>query len=303
MTTPRPVRNENERRLHLQPQDGLPIQMPSDRDDGPALDAIVLSDMHLGSENSQTKPLIKLLSEILHGEIPAHRLILNGDVFDSIDFRRLRKTQWKVLSLIRKLSDKMDVVWVAGNHDGSANIISQLLGVRVLEECVLISGDRRIFLFHGHQYDRFILDHPVLTWVADTIYAVLQKLDRRHSIARLAKRSSKIFLRCERRIRAGARSSAAKHRCDAVICGHTHHAAADTNDRIAYYNCGCWTELPCHYLAVRDGQVELQQYQHTPEPVDSPEGEFEPVQSDAALGLKTLLPPVRKTRPAPSRAS
>ncbi len=224
------------------------------------LDAIVLSDLHLGSPNSQVDLLVHLLSEILHGEICTSRLILNGDVFDSIDFRRLRKLHWKVLSLIRKLSDRMDVVWLAGNHDGSANIVSHLLGVRVLEECVLVSGQRRILIFHGHQYDRFIQDHPIVTLLADTAYSLLQKLDRRHAIARLAKRSSKIFLRCEDKIRTGARASAARHGCDAVICGHTHRAVEDDSKDIIYYNSGCWTERPCHYLAIQRGRIELRQH-------------------------------------------
>ena len=52
-------------------------------------------------------------------------------MFDSIDFRRLSKNHWKVLSLIRKLSDQIDIIWLYGNHDGSAEIISHLLGVTV----------------------------------------------------------------------------------------------------------------------------------------------------------------------------
>lgn len=258
----------------------------------PALDAIVLSDLHLGSENSQTKPLAGLLSRILHGELPTHRLILNGDVFDSIDFRRLRKTHWKVLSLIRKLSDKIDVVWLGGNHDGSANIVSHLLGVRVLEQCVLVSGQRRIFIFHGHQHDRFIQDHPVLTWLADTVYAVLQKLDRRHYVARLAKRSSKVFLRCEQKIRHGAIASAQRYACDTVICGHTHHPIQDVSGEVAYYNCGCWTEKPCHYITIRDGQVILRQHEECPEVVSEHEVDGHLLLPAPAPDLATLLLPL-----------
>ena len=27
-----------------------------------------------------------------------------------------------------------------------------------------------------------------------------------------------------------------------------------------YFNSGCWTEKPCHFLAVRDGRVEVQEF-------------------------------------------
>ena len=72
-------------------------------------DAIVLSDLHLGSENCQAKLLVEFLNALHHRRTRTRRLILNGDVFDSIDFRRLKKSHWKVLSLLRKLSDEIDV--------------------------------------------------------------------------------------------------------------------------------------------------------------------------------------------------
>src|ERR1700722_2756262 len=123
------------------------------------LDAVILSDIHLGSDNCQAKNLVRLLDRIADGELRTRRLILNGDVFDSIDFRRLNKHHWKVLSLIRRLSDKLEITWLCGNHDGSAEIISHLLGVTVMDEFVLESASRRILILHGHRFDNFIDKH------------------------------------------------------------------------------------------------------------------------------------------------
>src|SRR6516225_5289192 len=128
------------------------------------LDALVLSDLHLGSSNCQAKLLCELLEDIEEERLVTQQLILNGDVFDSIDFRRLTKNHWKVLSLLRKLSDQIEITWLCGNHDGSAEIISHLLGVTVKDEFVLVSGSRRILILHGHQFDDFIDAHPILTW-------------------------------------------------------------------------------------------------------------------------------------------
>lgn len=72
------------------------------------LDALIISDIHLGSDNCQAKDLVVFLEQIRCGVIQTSRIILNGDVFDSFDFRRL-KNHWKVLSLIRKLSDHIDI--------------------------------------------------------------------------------------------------------------------------------------------------------------------------------------------------
>jgi UDP-2,3-diacylglucosamine pyrophosphatase LpxH len=237
------------------------------------LDAVILSDLHLGSDNCQAKDLVRLLERIEEGELETARLILNGDVFDSIDFRRLGKNHWKVLSLIRKLSDRIEITWLCGNHDGSAEVISHLLGVTVREEHVLESGGRDILVLHGHVFDEFLDSHPVLTWVADCVYFLLQRLDRTHYFAKLAKRGSKTFLRCVRKVKEGAREAARRKGCAAACTGHTHHAEADTGGPVAYFNSGCWTELPCTYLTVRDGAVRLHEFRPEPAALFGPAAE------------------------------
>ncbi len=46
------------------------------------LDALILSDLHLGCDNCQAKRVTQLLERIEEGEIQTARLVLNGDVFD-----------------------------------------------------------------------------------------------------------------------------------------------------------------------------------------------------------------------------
>jgi UDP-2,3-diacylglucosamine pyrophosphatase LpxH len=221
------------------------------------LDAVILSDLHLGSGNCQARGLRALLEQILEGEIRTERLILNGDVFDSIDFRRLQKSHWKVLSLLRKLSNDIEIIWLAGNHDGSAEIVSHLLGVTVKDDYVLESGGEKLLILHGHVFDEFIDAHPWLTFLGDCVYRVLQWLDRTHRFAKLAKHGSKTFLRCARKIEEGAVELARRRACSAVCCGHTHVAVARTEQPVRYYNSGCWTELPCGYLTVQAGVVRV----------------------------------------------
>src|SRR4051812_13942694 len=188
-------------------------------------DAVILSDLHLGSANCEAKRVCELLERIVEGELETSRLILNGDVFDSIDFRRLNKNHWKVLSLIRKLSGDIETVWLAGNHDGSAEFVSHLLGVTVQDEYVLESGPERVLILHGHVFDEFIESYPILTWFGDVVYRFLQIIDRTHRFAKLAKHGSKTFLRCARKIAEGAAELARRRGCTMVCCGHTHVAA------------------------------------------------------------------------------
>jgi UDP-2,3-diacylglucosamine pyrophosphatase LpxH len=223
-------------------------------------DAVIISDLHLGSDNCQARRLGEFLERIESGAIETARLILNGDVFDSIDFRRLRKNHWKVLSLVRKLSDQIDIIWLCGNHDGSAEVISHLLGVTVRDDYVLHSGEQRILILHGHIFDEFIDAHPVLTWLGDVIYWLLQRLDSSHRFAKWAKKGSKTFLRCAQKIEEKSVELARRKKCTAVCCGHTHHAAVNRARAVPYYNSGCWTESPGTYLTVVAGRVQLHSY-------------------------------------------
>jgi UDP-2,3-diacylglucosamine pyrophosphatase LpxH len=224
------------------------------------LDAVILSDLHLGSGNSQVRCLSDFLEGVAAGRPATARLILNGDVFDSFDFRRLSRDHWKVLSLIRKLSAQTEVVWICGNHEGTAEVVSHLLGVTVRNEHVVKSGGRRILVLHGHTFDDFLDAHPVLVWLGDCVYAFLQWIDRTHSIARLAKRGSKTFLRVVAAVEAGAVAYARQKGCGAVCCGHTHFATVSRAGEVEYHNGGCWTETPCTYLSVAAGCVRLHSY-------------------------------------------
>ena len=87
-------------------------------------DAIIISDLHLGSDVCQAKSLNHFLDNLKN----TNKLILNGDVFDSWDFRRLKSSHFKILSKIRHLSQSMEVIWIHGNHDGPCEIVSHLLG-------------------------------------------------------------------------------------------------------------------------------------------------------------------------------
>ena len=217
-------------------------------------EAMIISDIHLGSDNCQAKSLWHFLHKIKER---TNKLILAGDVFDSIDFRRLEKHHWHVLSELRKTSNDIDTIWIAGNHDGSAEIVSHMIGVPVYEQYNFISGDKKVLVLHGHKFDNFLDDHPLLTWLGDTIYSMLQRLDKSHYWARMAKQSSKHYLRCAEIIRNESIKYARKHGYDLVCCGHTHQGLESP----PYYNAGCWTEKPCTYLTVNNGNIKLNTYE------------------------------------------
>lgn len=222
-------------------------------------DAIIISDVHLGSEVCQAKDLIDLLDQIADCQLPTKRLILNGDVFDSWDFRRLKKNHWKVLSRLRRMSDTLPIVWINGNHDGPAEIVSHLLGVDVVEEYGFESGGKKVLALHGDRFDSFITRYPLVSNVADFFYRILQKVDKNHHVARYAKKSSKTYLRNSQVIESGAVAYARERGYDAVCCGHTHFAISRPGP-VGYFNSGCWTERPCTYLTVADGEIDVRAF-------------------------------------------
>lgn len=224
-------------------------------------DAIVISDIHLGSSVCRARPLSDLLKSIESGDLQTRRLIINGDLFDDWDFRKLKKSHWKVLSHIRKISGRSEVVWIRGNHDGPAEVISHLIGVDFLEEYSLESGGVRILFLHGDRFDNFIARRPVLTKLADNIYRMVQRLDRSFYLAKLVKRGSKTFLRCSEKIRDRARQYAGQKGYDAVVCSHVHMEEEDRTGEVWYFNTGCWTDSPCSYLSVASGEVALHRVQ------------------------------------------
>src|SRR5438552_16413343 len=93
-------------------------------------DTVILSDLHLGSEISRASAALRMLKTA-----PFNRLILLGDIFSDLNFRRLKKEHWRFLGYIRKLSNpkrESEGAWVEGNHDhGLAQVMPHVVGIRV----------------------------------------------------------------------------------------------------------------------------------------------------------------------------
>jgi metallophosphoesterase superfamily enzyme len=141
-----------------------------------AVDTLIISDVHLGYEFSRPQKLIETLALY-----DFKQLILNGDIFDDLNFNRLNSDHWDVLSLIRHLTKYYKVVWVIGNHDGQADILSRLIGVHVHNQYIWSAAGRRYLAIHGHQFDRFLSSNPIIGGVASKVYNLIKRFDRGES--------------------------------------------------------------------------------------------------------------------------
>jgi metallophosphoesterase superfamily enzyme len=111
------------------------------------LDTLIISDLHLGSELSRAGEALDLLQSLRYA-----RLILLGDIFSDLNFRRLTGEHWKFLSCIRKLSNpkrKVEVVWVEGNHDQGWPTSCRVIKLTLRQGLKIISRQRKS-LRHNH---------------------------------------------------------------------------------------------------------------------------------------------------------
>jgi len=221
------------------------------------VETMIVSDVHLGSEVSRAKDLLEVLR--------AHRfrrLILLGDIFSDLNFKRLKREHWELLSYIRKLSNprrSVEVVWVEGNHDsGLSAVMSHLVGVEVLAEFDWEFGGKKYLAVHGHQFDRFMVDSQLLSDITSSLFLWIQKHDSRHQgFSRYLDKLNTSWLRMTPRVAAGALSLAASRKVDYIFCGHTHFALEREQDGIRYFNTGCWTQSPASYITVDRAGVKL----------------------------------------------
>ena len=162
------------------------------------LDTLILSDVHLGSEVSRAREA----AELIAGRTNFRRLVLLGDIFSDLNFRRLTSDHWKFLSRIRKLSNpkrQVEVVWVEGNHDqGLSQIMSHLVGVPVYQRYVWEYQGKRHLAVHGHQFHPFCRKNEFLSRIGERIFYELQKMEgNRKRISRFIDRINTRWLRME----------------------------------------------------------------------------------------------------------
>jgi UDP-2,3-diacylglucosamine pyrophosphatase LpxH len=254
-------------------------------------DTIIISDLHLGSEVSRAGEALELLQSLKF-----KRLVLLGDIFSDLNFRRLTKEHWKFLSYIRKLSNprhEIEVIWVEGNHDqGLSEVMSHLVGVPVYQQYVWEYQGKRHVAIHGHQFDRFAINNLVLSQIGQFIYLHLQKIDfKSKRFARYLDRLNTRWLRLSAQVARGALSHAKQGKAERIFCGHTHVPMCRQHEGIEYYNTGAWVDMHCTYITVSQQGVAIHEY--LPQPAhycDTGEERVPSAAQPAAVALSPGLP-------------
>jgi UDP-2,3-diacylglucosamine pyrophosphatase LpxH len=218
--------------------------------------AIIVSDLHLGTKDSKAEEFIEFLDK--H---PTELLILNGDIVDGWALNRgtkWKKQHTKVISKLLKLSNKTRIIWIRGNHD---EFIQEFIGthlgaIEIREDYKLDINNtmESYYIFHGDVIDVFITKYKWLSKIGSVGYDFALWLNRVYntyrkwrklpyiSISQKIKNSVKVATNYVNDFETTALSMATKKGCDGVICGHIHQPADRMINAKRYLNSGDWIE-------------------------------------------------------------
>ena len=240
--------------------------------------AIVVSDLHLGTKDSKAEEFLDFLDK--H---PTDLLILNGDIVDSWALNRgakWRKQHTKVISKLLQLSNKTKIVWIRGNHDEFIQdfIGTHLGSIEIREDYVIntktwvesdVYRNQSYYVFHGDVIDVFITKYKWLARIGAIGYDFALWLNRVYnnyrkwrnlpyqSISQKIKGGVKAATNYINDFETTALSMAAKKGCHGVICGHIHQPQDRIINEKRYINSGDWVENMSAVLVEYSGNIYL----------------------------------------------
>jgi UDP-2,3-diacylglucosamine pyrophosphatase LpxH len=206
---------------------------------------VILGDIHLGSPLCRARLLRRVLEEV-----PMGRLVLNGDIFDDVNFRRFNANHWGVLQAIRALGERIEVVWIRGNHDGPAQVLEPLLGVQVRDDFTFSYKGDSVFVIHGDAYDEMQKSSHRFRELRRHLHGFMICFDvPRKTAIQWAQRASSVFARAAERVKRRAMEDGMKRGARWVVAGHTHHREVEERDGLVFFNPSSWlTPHPAYVL-------------------------------------------------------
>jgi UDP-2,3-diacylglucosamine pyrophosphatase LpxH len=238
--------------------------------------AIIVSDLHLGTKDSKAEEFIEFLDK--H---PTDLLILNGDIIDGWALNRgtkWKKQHTKVISKLLKLSNKTRIIWIRGNHDEFIQeFIGTHLGAIEIREDYKLDIDNTMesyYIFHGDVIDVFITKYKWLSKIGAVGYDFALWLNRVYntyrkwrklpyiSISQKIKNKVKVATNYVNDFEVTALSMATKKGCNGVICGHIHQPADRMINGKRYLNSGDWIENMSAICIDNIGKIYLYESKH-----------------------------------------
>ena len=214
--------------------------------------SVFISDTHLGTQHCKEKELLTFLKSF-----EAENLYLVGDIIDGWAMSRSHywtKTQTEILRRILKLSEHLNVYYIAGNHDQFIRPFFkydfQFGNTQISDSVVHVGPDgRRVYITHGDHFDFWMrIPKPVINFFARVTDLPFMAEKREVTNQRYLRQSSTERALLNWRKLKGY---------DAVLCGHTHYPKLDEQ----YMNTGDWVKHCSYIVEHTSGEWELKYYE------------------------------------------
>ena len=238
-------------------------------------EAVVISDVHLGTFGCHAKELYRYLSSL-----ETQTLILNGDIIDGWAFRKKYFPPGHILviqRILKMMAQGTKVYYLTGNHDEMMRRFSGFKSGNLVidDKLMLILEDKVHWIFHGDVFDITMKHSKWLAKLGGHGYDLLIKLNRfvnlilektgreKISLSKKIKNSVKQAVSFISDFEQTAVEIAAQNDFDYVLCGHIHQPSDRVVEvkgkKIHYLNSGDWVEN-LTALEFNEGKLNLVHY-------------------------------------------
>jgi len=224
-----------------------------------SLDAVVISDVHLGTYGCRAKELLNYLRSIQPG-----MLILNGDIIDGWQFSKRffpSRHMLVIRELLQFITNGTRVFYITGNHDEMLRKYTDMhMGNFNLTDKLVLEIDQQMtWIFHGDVFDNTTKGSArMIAKLGSNGYGMLILFNRLvNALLGLIGREK---VSISKKIMAGVNKAVAKvndleqiastlaieKKYNYVICGHIHQPAiknvVTADGKVVYMNSGDWVE-------------------------------------------------------------
>lgn len=226
---------------------------------GMKIEALFISDVHLGSKGSNAEQVLDVLKHY-----KPEYLFLVGDIIDGWLLKRKFRWPQSHTNVIRKImsysKNGTKVIYIPGNHDEFMRDYLELNfgNIEVHNEYIW----NNTYITHGDLYDGVVK----LKWLGvlgSVGYDLAISIDRRlkswgykRSLSKYLKDKVKEAVKFITSFEEEIVRQGKKHNCPTVICGHIHHPEDKVIDYTRYLNCGDWIENNSYIIYV-DGEYTV----------------------------------------------
>jgi len=226
------------------------------------IEALFISDVHLGSKGSNAEQVLEVLKKY-----KPEYLFLVGDIIDGWLLKKKFRWPQSHTNVIRKIlsysKNGTKVIYIPGNHDDFIRSYGDFSfgNIEIHNEYIW----KNTFITHGDLYDGVVK----LKWLgvlgglgydfAISVDRKLKKLGFKRSLSKFLKNKVKEAVKFITQYESELIRQAKKHNCDTVLCGHIHKCEDKIIDGVRYLNTGDWVENNT-YITYNNGTFQTYEY-------------------------------------------